>query len=153
VGKEATGLLVAGDFAKGLDPLASVSKEQSTHHSGTNPVNQPSHDTFGIFEDIIKVDDMFSPTHELEAGTSNPGLTPLSVKGRLKAHVQFWERINAPPYITECIRKGYKIPFYHTPQTNNSFALKHSEFVQSSILELVSSWRVCRAHQRLSYCY
>ena len=45
VGKEATGVLVAEDFTKSLDLQASVSKEQSTHHSGTNPVNQPSHDT------------------------------------------------------------------------------------------------------------
>ena len=81
-------------------------------------------------------------------GTSDPGSTPLSIKGTLKAHVQFWERINAPPFITECIREGYKIPFYLTPQMaefkNNSSALKHSDFVQSSILELLSSGRICR---------
>ena len=151
--KEATGVLVAGDFTKDLDPQASVSKEQSTHHSGTNPVNQSSHDKAGVFEDIIKVDDMFSPTHELESGTSDPGSTPLSVKGRLKAHVQFWERINTPPFIIECIREGYKIPFYLPPQTaefkNNSSALKHfSDFVQSSVLELLSSGRVCRVSKR-----
>ena len=91
---------------------------------------------------------MFSPTHELESGTSDPGSTPLSVKGRLKAHVQFWKRINTPPFIIECIREGYKIPFYLPPQTaefkNNSSALKHSDFVQSSVLELLSSGRVCR---------
>ena len=63
--KEATGVLVAGDFTKDLGPQASGSKEQSTHHSGTNPVNQSSHDKAGVFDDIIKVDDMFSltPTH------------------------------------------------------------------------------------------
>ena len=93
VEKEATGVLVAEDSTKDLDPLASGLKEQSTHHSGINPVNQSSHDTAGVFEDIIKVDDMFSPTHELESVTSDPGSPPLSVKGRLKAHVQFWERI------------------------------------------------------------
>ena len=59
-------------------------------------MNQSSHDKAGVFEDTIKVDDMFSPTHELESGTSDPGSTPLSVQGRLKAHVQLWERINAP---------------------------------------------------------
>ena len=133
VEKEATGVLVARDFTKDLDPQANGSKEQSTHHSGINPVNQSSHDKAGVFEDTIKVDDMFSPTHELESGTSDPGSTPLSVQGRLKAHVQLWERINAPPFITECIREGYKIPFYLTPQTaafkNNSSTLKHSDFV------------------------
>ena len=42
---------------------------------------------------------MFSPTRELESSTSDPGSTPLSVKGRPKAHGQFWERINAPTFI------------------------------------------------------
>ena len=79
--------------------------EKSTHHSGINPVNQSSHDTAGVFEDIIKVDDMFSPTHELESGTLDPDSIPLSVKGRLKAHVRFGERINATPFIIECIRE------------------------------------------------
>ena len=44
---------------------------------------------------------MLSQTRELESGTSHPGATPLSVKGRPKAHSEFWERINAPPFITE----------------------------------------------------
>ena len=78
VEKEATGVLVAGDFTKDLDPQASGSKEQSTHYSGINSVNQSSHDEAGVSEDIIKVDDMFSPTHELESGTSDPGSTPSS---------------------------------------------------------------------------
>ena len=81
VEKEATGVLVARDFTKDLDPQANGSKEQSTRHSGINPVNQSSHDKAGVFEDTIKVDDMFSPTHELESGTSDPGSTPLSVQG------------------------------------------------------------------------
>ena len=105
VQKEATGVLVAGEFTKDLDPQAKCSKEKSTHHSGINPVNQSSHDTAGVFEDIIKVDDMFSPTHELESGTLDPDSIPLSVKGRLKAHVRFGERINATPFIIECIRE------------------------------------------------
>ena len=139
-------MLVPGDFTKDLDPQASGLKEQSTHHLGVNPVNQSSDDKAGVFEDIIKVGNMFFPTHELESGTSDPGSTPLSVKGRLKAYIQFGERINTPPFIIECIREGYKIPFYLTPQTaefkNNLSALKHSDFVQSPILELLSSGRV-----------
>ena len=125
----------------------------TSHFSGINPVNQLSDDMAGVFEDIIKVDDTFSPTYELESDTSEPGLAPLFVKGRLKAHVQFWERISTPPFITDCIREVYKIPFHLTLQTaefkNNSSALKHSDFVQSAILELLSSARVCRA----SRCY
>ena len=148
VEKEATGVQLAEDFSTDSDPQANGSKEQLAHLSGINPVNQLSDDKAGVFEDIIKVDDTFSPTYELESDTSEPGLPPLSVKGRLKAHVQFWERINVPSFITECIREGYKIPLYLTPPTaefkNNSSALKHSDFVQSTILELVTSGSVCR---------
>lgn len=136
--KEATGVLLAEDFTTDSDLQASGSKEQLAQHSGINPVNQLSDDTAGVFEDIIKVDDTFSPTYELEAGTSEPSLAPLRVKGRLKAHAQFWKRINAPLFIKECITEGYKIPFYLTPPTaefkNNSSALKHSDFVQWEIL-------------------
>ena len=60
-----------GDFTKDLDLLANSSKEQSTHHLGINPVDQSSHDMAGVFEDIIKVEDMFSLTHELESVTSD----------------------------------------------------------------------------------
>ena len=115
--KEATGVLLAEDFSTDSDPQANGSKEQLAHLSGINPVNQLSDDTAGVFEDIIKADDRFSPAYELESDTSEAGLAPLSVKGRLKAHVQFWERINTPSFITECIREGYKIPFNLTPQT------------------------------------
>ena len=143
-----SGVLLAEDFSTDSDPQANGSKEQLAHLSGINPVNQLSDDTSGVFEDIIKVDDRFSPAYELESDTSEAGLAPLSVKVRLKAHVQFWERINAPSFITECIREGYKIPFYLTPPTaefkNNSSALKHSDFVQSAILELVPSGRFCK---------
>ena len=98
---EATGVLLADS-----GPQANGPKEQLAHLSGINPVNQLSDDTAGFFAGIIKVDNTFSPNYELESDTSEPGLAPLSVKGRLKAHVQFWERINALSFITECIREG-----------------------------------------------
>lgn len=110
--------------------------------SGINPANQSSADRARAFKGIIKVVDTLSLTYELESGTSDPGsLAPLPVNS--KAYVQFWKRISASPFITECIRGGYKIPFYLTPPTtelkNNSNTLKHSDFVQSAILELVTS--------------
>lgn len=47
---------------------------------------------------------------------SNDSLTPhngspMSVKGRLKSHIKFWEAIGAPQYILSTIEHGYKIPF------------------------------------------
>ena len=55
-----------------------------------------------------------------------------NVKGRVKEHVSFWiETINAPEFIVDCIREGYKIPFYTTPEpatfANNVSAISHGE--------------------------
>ena len=65
------------------------------------------------------------------------------VKGRLWAHVYFWEEVHAPVFVIECIKEGYKIPFYTTPSDasfkNKRSALDHAEFVHDAILELVSS--------------
>ena len=82
---------------------------------------------------------------EIESGKSVPS-TKCNVKGRLRAHVGFWEDIQAPAFIIDCIKEGYKIPFYVTPAgasfKNNHSALQHAEFVYEAILELVSTNRV-----------
>lgn len=101
-------------------------------------------ETPGPFEDFVKVD---SSVHdfEIESGKSVPS-TKCNVKGRLRAHVGFWEDIQAPAFIIDCIKEGYRIPFYVTPAgalfKNNHSALQHAEFVYEAILELVSTNRV-----------
>ena len=78
--------------------------------------------------------------HEYES----PSLT--HVKGRLKSHTQFWIDIQTPDFILDCIRDGYKIPFFSTlePTTfkNNRSAQAHAEFVADAITELISSGRI-----------
>ena len=68
------------------------------------------------------------------------------VKGRLREHVSYWESVGANPTILDILREGYKIPFYSIPpqsfSPNNSSAFKHSEFVCSSIRELLETGRV-----------
>ena len=101
-------------------------------------------ETPGLFEDFVEVG---SSVHdfEIESGNSVPS-TKCNVKGRLRAHVGFWEDIQAPAFIIDCIKAGYKIPFYVTPAgasfKNNHSALQHAEFVYEAILELVSTYRV-----------
>lgn len=75
-------------------------------------------DTPGIFLDFLKVDS-FEGFFEIESDKTAP-LGNFNVKGKLRAHVEFWEVIHAPPFIIDCIREGYKIPFYTTP-LNASF--------------------------------
>ena len=78
--------------------------------------------------------------HEYES----PSLT--QVKGRLKSHIQFWIDIQTPDFILDCIRDGYKIPFFSTPEPatfkNNRSAQAHAEFVADAITELISSGRI-----------
>ena len=68
------------------------------------------------------------------------------VKGRLKLHIQFWIDIQAPDFILDCIRDGYKIPFFSMPEpaafSNNRSAQTHAEFVADAITELLSLGRV-----------
>ena len=138
-GKRGHWSLTCGRFNDGFGP---TSQRFKVAVQGSIPQNQSSADRARVFEGIIKVVDTLSLTYELESGTSDLGsLAPLPVNS--KAYVQFWQRTSASPFFTECIRGGYKIPFYLTPSTtelkNNSNTLKHSDFVQSAILELVTS--------------
>jgi len=131
-GKRVHWSLTYGRFNDGFGPTSQRFKGAV---QGSIPQNQSSADRARAFKGIIKVVDTLSLT-------SDPGsLAPLPVNS--KAYVQFWQKISASPFITECIRGGYKIPFYLTPPTtelkNNSNTLKHSDFVQSAILELVTS--------------
>ena len=69
-----------------------------------------------------------------------------NVKGRLKSHLAFWIDIKAPDFIIDCIREGYKIPFYSTPEPatfpNNRSAHVHADFVSEALLELLSTCRI-----------
>ena len=69
-----------------------------------------------------------------------------SVKGRLKASIEFWRFIGAPKFILDIISDGYKIPFITTPPPvhlkNNGSGLEHSDFVSDAILELLQDNRI-----------
>jgi hypothetical protein len=69
-----------------------------------------------------------------------------NVKGGLKSHLAFWTDIKAPDFIIDCIREGYKIPFYSTlePATfpNNRSAHVHADFVSEALSELLSTCRI-----------
>ena len=74
---------------------------------------------------------------------SNIGLTQanISVKGRLKQHLNFWEKIEANEFILDVVANGYKLPFKCLPESvhlkNNRSSLNNDEFVRQSINELI----------------
>ena len=63
------------------------------------------------------------------------------VKFSLAKHIEFWKHIGASQFILKTITEGYVIPFLGTPPPmkfkNNQSALKHSDFVDLSISELL----------------
>ena len=65
----------------------------------------------------------------------------LSVKGRLRGALNFWNDIHAPQFILDVIESGYKLPLLQIPSPfvarNNSSALDESHFVESAINELI----------------
>ena len=66
----------------------------------------------------------------------------VSVKGNLKKHLPFWEKmIKANETVCDILKNGYKLPLLYTPSNaefkNNSSALKNSEFIEESIKEML----------------
>lgn len=64
-----------------------------------------------------------------------------SVKGRLRARVNFWKVIGASQFVIDIISRGYIIPFLTTPPRmgfqNNRSAFENSEFVDGAIRDLI----------------
>lgn len=87
----------------------------------------------------------FDQISEYDENTLN-NLGKISVKGRLKKNISFWESIHANKTVFETISHGYKIPFVETPVQaffqNNKTALLHAEFVEKSINDLVDTGAV-----------
>jgi hypothetical protein len=65
-----------------------------------------------------------------------------SVKGRLRAHVQFWKDIDASQFVVDTISRGYIIPLLTTPpqmcfRNNNRSAFENRVFVDSPVRDLL----------------
>ena len=93
-----------------------------------------------IEEDLAQVEEIVEK-FEVDSGLS------LSVKGNLRANIEFWKSIGAPYFILSLIENGYKLPFASSPEPvklrNNKSARFHANFVDQAIHELVLSGRVC----------
>ena len=83
--------------------------------------------------------------HRSGGHTPVPCKLSISVKGRLKNHVEKWEQMGANKFVMDTIRHSYKIPFLRMPDkarfTNNRSALCNTAFVTNSILELLLGGR------------
>ena len=69
-----------------------------------------------------------------------------SVRGRLKAHISFWRRLQASDFILSTIYNGYKIPFLSTPPRfwckNNRSSLDNCDFVTDAIQDLIQDEKI-----------
>ena len=70
--------------------------------------------------------------------------TQVSVKGKLKSHVDYWENvIDANMFVTSLINEGYRIHFTYNPQKanfkNNISALRNNNFLTDSIKDLLAN--------------
>ena len=86
-----------------------------------------------IEEDLAQVEENVEK-FEVDSGLS------LSVKGNLRANIEFWKSIGAPYFILSIIENGYKLPFASSPEPvklrNNKSARFHADFVDQAIHEL-----------------
>ena len=100
------------------------------------------------FDDANFIQPDFCREEEELNAVSQPNL--ISVKGRLCKCISAWKDINAPKFIVDIIRQGYKIPFICDPEpfkgANNASALKEHEFVESSINDLLALGCILEVH-------
>ena len=126
-------------FEAGYFPRSTAQTAQGTE--STLAVN-PLHD---VYEDIIQVK-LSSNTCEFKQPSSNTPVSSLKVKGRLRAHVQFWKDIEASDFIIDTIQEGYRIPSRESPNpdifSNNSSAFDNWQFVFDSITQLLITDRL-----------
>ena len=113
----------------------------------------PLHD---VYEDIIHVQ-LSSNTCEYKQPSSNTPVSSLKVKGRLRAHVQFWKDIEASDFIIDTIQEGYKIPFRESPNpaifSNYSSAFDNWQFVFDSVTQLLITDRIVQVEEHdLIFC-
>ena len=96
-------------------------------------------DVFNQNDNLSVFNDSYEENNHLE-----PKLPP--VKGRLAKNINFWEGINASPWILRIIKEGYPLPFTNESEPvefkNNASAHKYSNFVTSEVKELLSSGRI-----------
>ena len=80
----------------------------------------------------------------------SPEQGPVCVKGRLKDHLSFWQRIKANRWVTTIIKDGYALPFVELPTTrameNHKSAVDDKQFVTEQIKELLSAGCITEAN-------
>ena len=86
----------------------------------------------------------FSQSWELENQDPQSQPVPITVKGRLRESIQFWEeQLQAPDAVLNTIKSGYVLPLKSEPTpfrgNNHASAYANFGFVQQSVEELVAS--------------
>ena len=76
---------------------------------------------------------------------------PVHLKGRLKNHLGFWQRIKKNRWVFSVIRDGYALPFLELPSRhemkNHKSAFEEETFVSEQIMELLSAGCVTETNQ------
>ena len=75
---------------------------------GRNAQRNVLKETYSVFEDLCEVKGCLE-------GDNTFTLTSPQVKGRLRAHISFWQKIGAPNLILSIIKEGYRLPFVNIP--------------------------------------
>ena len=128
----------AASIIQAVPHLVKDQQETRTQHES----NDENHD---VVQQLTEVTD----NYELDSANINKNV---NVKGRLKAHFEFWKRIGTSKYILSVIKDGYVVPFNQVPPSrdlkNNNSVLTHGDFVEEAINELIFSGRVLELKQK-----
>ena len=103
------------------------------------PDDDPEDDQFynADYSCLLDRSDKGEITNKIYPNTS----TTVSVRGRLRKHIEYWQDIQSPKFILGVIEFGYKIPFFDTPTAfranNNRSTNTHKDFVNKAIQDLL----------------
>ena len=101
----------------------------------------PDYKTNGLFVDMDP-HSLAPPCYEVGVGAMSEA--PVSVQGRLKRSILFWEiELDPSSFVLGIIRSGYRLPFIRFPPSvcmrNHQSALENPAFVSNAIEELVQT--------------
>lgn len=94
-------------------------------------------------------------TNDINVYENSVGQIDISVVGRLKENVQFWQNITSSQMVIDTIKNGYSIPMIEQPSpiclANNKSSRDAPEFVRTEINKLIASEAVVETMVR-PYC-
>ena len=110
---------------------------ESAHKTPSQLATEGNSSDEAFIKDEYCTEQLTNDYFEYEQGQGD-----ILVKHRLKDNYEFWAKIGASEFVLDIIKRGYKLPFFATPESvflkNNKSAIQASSFVSEAINDLLA---------------